>query len=104
MSGTYAKFSELESERTTQDKPRQHYGMVAVVEIRKNYFSDVTFNYFYFDFRKVLGIKTNVLTPVYSTPYDQRTADVYNARLSCGIKCSALYRWGKPETKISYHR
>ena len=25
----------MESERTTQDKPRQHYGTVVVVEIQK---------------------------------------------------------------------
>ena len=35
MSRTYAKFLEVESERTTQDKPRQHYGTVIVVEIQK---------------------------------------------------------------------
>ena len=29
----------------------------------KNYTSDVTFNYFYFDFRRVLRIKADVLTP-----------------------------------------
>ena len=33
--GAYAKFPEVESERSIQDKPRQHYGMVAVVEIQK---------------------------------------------------------------------
>ena len=33
-----------------------------------NYFSDVTFNYFYFDSRKVPRIKADVLTPVSSTP------------------------------------
>ena len=35
MSRTYAKIPEVESERTTQDKPRQHYGTVVVVEIQK---------------------------------------------------------------------
>ena len=35
MSRTYAKFPEVESERTTQDNPRQHYGTVVVVEIQK---------------------------------------------------------------------
>ena len=70
MLRTYAKFPEVESERTTQDEPRQHYGTVVVVEIQKNYFSDVTFNYFYSDFRKVPRIKADVLTPVNSTPYD----------------------------------
>ena len=29
----------------------------------KNYASDVTFNYFYSDFRKVLRIEADVLTP-----------------------------------------
>ena len=70
MSRTYAKFPEVESARTTQDKPRQHYETVVVVEIPKNYFSDVTFNDFYSDSRKVPKIKADVLTPVNSTPYD----------------------------------
>ena len=35
-----------------------------------NYISDVTFNYFYPDSRKVPRIKADVLTPVNSTPYD----------------------------------
>ena len=36
----------------------------------RNYISDVTFNYFYSDYQKVLRIKTDVLTPVNPTPYD----------------------------------
>ena len=36
----------------------------------RNYISDVTFNYFYSNFRKVPRIKADVLTPVPSTPYD----------------------------------
>ena len=35
MSRTYAKFPEVESERTTQDKLPQHYVTVVVVEIQK---------------------------------------------------------------------
>ena len=35
VSRTYAKFLEVESERTTQDKPRQLYGTVVVVKIQK---------------------------------------------------------------------
>ena len=35
MSRTYTKFLEVESERTTQDKPRQQYGTVVVVENQK---------------------------------------------------------------------
>ena len=35
MSRTYAKFPEVESKRTTQDKPRQYYGTVVVVEIQR---------------------------------------------------------------------
>ena len=35
MSRTYAKFPEVESEHTTQDKPWQHYGTVVVVEIQR---------------------------------------------------------------------
>ena len=35
MSRTYAKFPEVESERTTQDEPRQHYVTVVVVEVQK---------------------------------------------------------------------
>ena len=35
MSRAYAKFPEVESERTTRDKPQQHYGTVVIVEIRK---------------------------------------------------------------------
>ena len=35
MSRAYAKFPEVEFEPTTQDKPRQHYGTVVVVEIQK---------------------------------------------------------------------
>ena len=38
MSRTYVKFPEAESERTTQDKPCQHYGTVVVVEIQKKIF------------------------------------------------------------------
>ena len=41
-----------------------------VLKIIINIISDVTFNYIYFDFRKVLRIKADVLTPVNSTPYD----------------------------------
>ena len=70
MSRTYAKFPEVESERTTQDKPRQHYGTIFVVEIQKNDFSDVTLNYFDSDSRKVSRIKADVLTPVSSTTLD----------------------------------
>ena len=36
----------------------------------RNYISDVTFNYFYSDSRKVPRIKADILTPVNSTPYD----------------------------------
>ena len=68
----------------------------------KNYFSDVTFNYFYSDSRKVSRIKADVLTPVKIE--HRTTADIYNARLSCVIQWSALYRGGKPGTKTSYHR
>ena len=67
MSRTYAKFPEVESERTTQRTPRQHYGTIVVVEIKKNYASDVTFNYFYSDSRKVPRIKADVLTPYDTT-------------------------------------
>ena len=38
MSRKYAKFPEVESERTTQDKPRQHYRTVVVVEIQNFFF------------------------------------------------------------------
>ena len=67
MSRTYAKFPEVESERTTQDKLRQHYGTVVLVEIQKK-ISGVTFNYFYSDSRKVPRIKADVVTSVSSTP------------------------------------
>ena len=63
MPRTYAKFPEVESERTTQDKPCQHYGTVVVVEMQK-----IIFNYFYSDSRKVPRIEADVLTPVSSTP------------------------------------
>ena len=36
----------------------------------KNYTSDVTFNYVYSNSQKVSRIKSDVLTPVNSTPYD----------------------------------
>ena len=68
VSQTYAKCPEVESECTTQEKPRQDYGTVVVGEIEKNYFSGVTFKYFYSDSRKVPRIKAGVLTPVSSTP------------------------------------
>ena len=35
VSRTYVKFPEVESERTTQHKPRQYFGTVVVVEIQK---------------------------------------------------------------------
>ena len=41
-----------------------------IVRNSRNYISDVTFNYFYSDSRKVTRIKADVLTPVNSTPYD----------------------------------
>ena len=65
----------------------------------ENYFSDVTFNYFYSDSRKVSRIKADVLTPVKNE--HRMTADVYNARLSCVLQWSALYRGGKLGTKTS---
>ena len=36
MSRTYAKFPEVGSERTTQDKPREHYGTVYEVWLLNN--------------------------------------------------------------------
>ena len=68
----------------------------------KNYFPDITFNYFYSDSWKISRIEADVLTPV-KIEY-RMTADVYNATLSCVIQWSALYRGGKPGTKTSYHR
>ena len=35
MSRTYAKSPEVTSERTTQQKPRQHYGRVVAIQIQK---------------------------------------------------------------------
>ena len=93
----------MESERTTQHKSRQHYGMVVVVEIQRNNISDVTFNHFYSDSREVPRIKASVLT----LKIQHRTTReqlMYNARLFRGTKCSAFYRGGEPGTKISYHR
>ena len=83
MSRTYAKFPEVKSERITQDKSRQHYGTVVVVEIQKKCISDITFNYFYSDSRKVPMIKAGVLT-VDIQHLTTREQLIYSARLFCG--------------------
>ena len=43
----------------------------------ENYFSDVTFNYFYSDSRKVPRIKADVLTLVSSTPLMYTTLEFF---------------------------
>ena len=60
VSRTYAKFPK--SERIAQNKPRQHYYNSSCSRNSKNYTSDVTFNHFHSDSRKVPGIKAGVLT------------------------------------------
>ena len=62
MSQTYAKFPEVESERTTQRKTSLLLRDGSCSRNSKNYTSDVTFNYFYSDSRKVTKIKAGVLT------------------------------------------
>ena len=66
----------------------------------RNDISDVTFNYFYSDSRKVPRIRADVLTPVNSTLYDSwcTTSDFFVA-LVLGASS-----WGQAQTKISYHR
>ena len=73
-SRTYAKFPEVESERTTTS-PTLRDGSCSLNS--KNYFSDVIFNYFHSVSRKVPRItekyrlpKADVLTPVNLTPND----------------------------------
>ena len=66
----------------------------------RNYISDVTFNHFYSDSRKVPRIKADILTPVNSTPYDSwcTTFDflvVFNGRRFT-VRSSG--------TEMSYHR
>ena len=69
MSRTYAKFPEVESERTTQNKPRQHYGMVVIVEIQKIIFQTSLLITFILIPKKYRELKpADVLTPVSSTP------------------------------------
>ena len=87
----------MESERTTQRTPRQHWRDNSCSRNLKNYASDVTFNYFYSDSRKVLRIKADVLTP-----YDSwcTTFDFFVA-----LSAPPLHRGGKPELQnFSYHR
>ena len=45
MSRTYAQFPEVESERTTQEKARQHYGTVVVVEFKKLFYAILCVNF-----------------------------------------------------------
>ena len=66
----------------------------------RNYFSDVTFNYFYSDSRKVPRIKTDVLTPVNSTPYDNWCTTLDFLVVFNGRRFISRAR----RTKISYDR
>ena len=69
-SRTYARFPEVESgsgirtHHTAQTSPTLRDGSCS--RNSKNYFTHVTFNYFYSDSRKVPIIKADVLTPVSS--------------------------------------
>ena len=66
----------------------------------RNYISDVTFNYFYSDSRKVPRIKADVLIPVNSTPYD-RWCTTFNFLVVFNGRRFIVRARG---TKISYDR
>ena len=93
MSRTYAKWNLNAPHRTNLANIT---GWYSCIQNSRNYISDVTFNYFYSDSRKVPRIKADELTPVNSTPYDS-----WCTRFDfCGPQYSALHRGGKPRTKI----
>ena len=68
----------------------------------KNYASDVTFNYFYSDSRKVLRIKAHVLTHHRDTMINTVRQLMHNIRLFCGTECSAALSWRQVRTKFFF--
>ena len=80
MSRTYAKSPEAKSERTTQQKPRRHYGrslkfIWVVIKLQKIIFSDITFNKFFFQFSKSTEVEAACqIIGENSTLDDQKTA------------------------------
>ena len=90
----------MESEHTTQRTPRQRYGTIVVVEIKKKKF--ITFI--------PIPEKNWELKPMYSHHRDTMINTVWqlmhNIRLFCGTECSAASSWRQARTKFLflYHR